>query len=393
MTADQLLEQFGEENLPRAVKDALQNESGRYNKSFTTYWLVMPNRFRTVGQAGNKNMPYTSLYWIDKQSVDEGKGFLFTGGFEEFPVPTARYQTIEGSPYGKGPGWYAEGDARMLQIMKKDLLTAVELMVKPPMKGPASVGDIGGVDLIPGGYTNVNSTGTNPTVEPLFQVPGNPEWLATEIQRTEESIRRTYSADLFLMLDSIDTPQMTAREVMERQQEKLQQLGPVVERLQDEFLSPIIERVYNIAERMGLFPPLPEELAERMADQDIKIEYISPLAQAQKMSGLVNIEQAVSFAGQMAQIYPEALKAIDPIGTVKRYFELLGAPAVMQRSTDEIMQMIAAEQEAMEQQQEQQYMMQQAQAMAPAAQAAKNLTDAANDGNPALQNLLGIGGG
>lgn len=186
---------------------------------------------------------------------------------------------------------------------------------------------------------------------------------------------------------------MTAREVMERQQEKLQQLGPVVERLQDEFLSPIIERVYNIAERMGLFPPLPEELAERMADQDIKIEYISPLAQAQKMSGLVNIEQAVSFAGQMAQIYPEALKAIDPIGTVKRYFELLGAPAVMQRSTEEIMQMIAAEQEAMEQQQEQQYMMQQAQAMAPAAQAAKNLTDAANDGNPALQNLLGIGGG
>ena len=111
------------------------------------------------------------------------------------------------------------------------------------------------------------------------------------------------------------------------------------------------------------------------------------------MSGLVNIEQAVSFAGQMAQIYPEALKAIDPIGTVKRYFELLGAPAVMQRSTEEIMQMIAAEQEAMEQQQEQQYMMQQAQAMAPAAQAAKNLTDAANDGNPALQNLLGIGGG
>ena len=128
---------------------------------------------------------------------------------------------------------------------------------------------------------------------------------------TDRSIRRTYSADLFLMLDSIDTPQMTAREVMERQQEKLQQLGPVVERLQDEFLSPIIERVYNIAERMGLFPPLPEELAERMADQDIKIEYISPLAQAQKMSGLVNIEQAVSFAGQMAQIYPEALKAIE----------------------------------------------------------------------------------
>lgn len=393
MTADQILEQFGEQNLPQSVKDALQNEGGRYSRLFTTYWMVMPNRYRTPGQPGDKNMPYTSLYWIDKQSVGEGKGFLFTGGFEEFPVPTARYQTIEGSPYGKGPGWYAEGDARMLQIMKKDLMTAVELMVKPPMKGPSSIGINGGINLIPGGYTNVNDATGKDTVEPLFQVPNNPQWLAQEIVKTEDSIKRIYSADLFLLLDSIDTPQMTAREVMERQQEKLQQLGPVVERLQDEFLSPIIERTYNIAERMGIFPPIPEELAERMADQDIKIEYISPLAQAQKMSGLVNIEQAVSFAGQMAQLYPEALKAVDPIGTVKRYFELLGAPAIMQRSKEQISEMIEAEREAVEKQQEQQYMMQQAQAMAPAAQAAKNLTAAANDGNPALQNLLGIGGG
>ena len=74
------------------------------------------------------------------------------------------------------------------------------------------------------------------------------------------------------------------------QQEKLQQLGPVVERLQDEFLSPIIERTYNILERMGAFPPIPDDVAERLSAEEVKIEYISPLAQAQKMSGLVNIE-------------------------------------------------------------------------------------------------------
>lgn len=335
-------------------------------------------------------MPYSSLYWIANQTEDNG--FLYTGGFEEFPVPTARYQVIEGSPYGKGPGWYAEGDAKMLQMMKKDLLTTAELMVKPPMKGPADVGINGGVNLIPGGYTHVNNMTGNNAIEPLFQVPTNPQWLAQEIIKTEESIKRIYSADLFLMLDAIENKQMTAREVMERQQEKLQQLGPVVERMQDEFLSPIIERCYNIAERMGIFEPLPEELAERIAEEEIKIEYISPLAQAQKMSGLVNIEQAVSFVSQMAQIYPEALKSVDPIGTIKRYFNLLGAPAVMQRSKEEIDKLIQAEKEAMREQEEQEYMMRQAQAMAPAAQAAKNLTEAAQDGNPALQNLLGLGG-
>ena len=245
---------------------------------------------------------------------------------------------------------------------------------------------------IPGGYTHVNNMTGNNAIEPLFQVPTNPQWLAQEIMKTEESIKRIYSADLFLMLDAIENKQMTAREVMERQQEKLQQLGPVVERMQDEFLSPIIERCYNIAERMGIFEPLPEELAERIAEEEIKIEYISPLAQAQKMSGLVNIEQAVSFVSQMAQIYPEALKSVDPIGTIKRYFNLLGAPAVMQRSKEEIDKLIQAEKEAMREQEEQEYMMRQAQAMAPAAQAAKNLTEAAQDGNPALQNLLGLGG-
>lgn len=390
MTADQLLDQFGENNLPQTVKDALQNESGRYNKQFKTYWMVCPNKYRTVGKPGRSNMPYSSLYWIANQTEDNG--FLYTGGFEEFPVPTARYQVIEGSPYGKGPGWYAEGDAKMLQMMKKDLLTTAELMVKPPMKGPADVGINGGVNLIPGGYTHVNNMTGNNAIEPLFQVPTNPQWLAQEIMKTEESIKRIYSADLFLMLDAIENKQMTAREVMERQQEKLQQLGPVVERMQDEFLSPIIERCYNIAERMGIFEPLPEELAERIGEEEIKIEYISPLAQAQKMSGLVNIEQAVSFVSQMAQIYPEALKSVDPIGTIKRYFNLLGAPAVMQRSKEEIDKLIQAEKEAMREQEEQEYMMRQAQAMAPAAQAAKNLTEAAQDGNPALQNLLGLGG-
>lgn len=216
--------------------------------------------------------------------------------------------------------------------------------------------------------------------------------MAQEIQRLEDTIKRTYSADLFLMLESIDTPQMTAREVMERQQEKLQQLGPVVERLQDEFLTPIIERVYNILERNNIFPPIPDELAAELSEADVKIEYISPLAQAQKMSGLVNIEQALAFVGQMAQLYPEALKMVDPLGTVKKYFDLLGAPAAMQRSTEEAQQLIQQEQQAMMQQEEEQKQLAQAQALAPVAQAAKNLSDAAQNGNPALQNLLGVNG-
>ena len=64
----------------------------------------------------------------------------------------------------------------------------------------------------------------------------------------------------------------------------------------------------------------------------------------------------------------------------------------MQRSKEEIDKLIQAEKESMREQEEQEYMMRQAQAMAPAAQTAKNLTEAAQDGKPALQKLLGLGG-
>ena len=390
MNADQIVQQFGKDHLPRNVQDAFNTPSRRYDMAFDVWWLVMPNDSKRNGPS-NKDMPFQSLYWVDGQDPNENGGFLHTGGFEECPVLVARYQVTGNDSYGKGPGWYAEGDAKSLQIMKKDFLTAIEITVKPPLTTDAATYQ-SGVNCYPGGVTVTNTQMGGQGVVPLFQAPTNLQWMAQEIQRLEDTIKRTYSADLFLMLESIDTPQMTAREVMERQQEKLQQLGPVVERLQDEFLTPIIERVYNILERNNIFPPIPDELAAELSEADVKIEYISPLAQAQKMSGLVNIEQALAFVGQMAQLYPESLKMVDPLGTVKKYFDLLGAPAAMQRSTEEAQQLIQQEQQAMMQQEEEQKQLAQAQALAPVAQAAKNLSDAAQNGNPALQNLLGVNG-
>ena len=179
---------------------------------------------------------------------------------------------------------------------------------------------------------------------------------------------------------------------MERTQEKLQQLGPVTERMQDEFLTVIITRVYNLIERAGGFPPIPDELADVITEQDIEVDYISPLAQAQKMSGLVNIEQGIAQVAQMAQIWPEVTKKIDPLNTISKYFEMLGAPAIMQRSNEVVQELIAQEQEEMARQQQLQENLAMAQAAAPAADAAKNLTEAANDTNPALSSWLGVAG-
>ena len=219
---------------------------------------------------------------------------------------------------------------------------------------------------------------------------GNLDHLREVVADVTTRIKRAYSADLFMMLDQQDKS-MTAREVLERTQEKMNILGPVVQRMQFEFLGRIIERVYNILDRERMFPePEDEETAAMLAEQELKIEYISPLAQAQKMSGLVNIEQAVAFVAQIAQFNQDVLDKVDWNESVNRYFDMLGAPAAIKRTDDEFAQIQQQKQEAAEKAQQMQQAAQMAQMAAPAAQAAKNATEAAQDGNPAMQQLLGM---
>lgn len=388
MKLSQIIDCFGIEALPTSMQD-MAKAQGNLKRKYKVYWIVCPNDKQMPGAAGSLDMPYLSAYWLDNSSPEE---FLYVGGFEEWPVPTARYSVIGLEPYGRGPGWFAEGDAKMLQLLMKDYLVAVELAIKPPMQGPSNLMNNGGINLIPGGLTPVDSS-SQEAVKPLFNVNLDLKAAAETVAATEERIKKAYSANLFLMLDNLDNSRMTAREVVERTQEKLQQLGPVVERLQNEFLSLIIQRVYNILERSNAFPEIPPEMQELLGEEELEVEYVSPLAQAQKMSGLVNIEQAIAQAGQMSQLWPESVYKIDAVKTLSEYFKLLGAPAIIERSDEDVEKILQQQQEAAAAQQEQMQAMGEAQTAELATKAAKNLTSAANDANPALTSWMGVPGG
>ena len=382
MTLRQLADKFGVANLPRTLQVAFENNSS-HDERHKIYWLVVPNRAAETGRLDKFHLPYLSLYWTEDSQENE---WLDIGGFHEFPVPTGRFLVTGGAAYGKGPGWFAEGDAKGLQLLEQDYLTAVELGVKPPVQSDPQTA-MKGINLIPGGNT-ITSNG-NP-VTPLFQVSVALDHLQAKIVELTDRIKRAYAADLFLMLDSMDQT-MTAREVMERTQEKMQQLGPVVQRMQFEFLSKIIERVYAILDRAHVFPePDDPNLAQMLSQEEITIEYISPLAQAQKLSGLVNIEQAVSFAAQIAQFDPSAMDKLNLPASVDRYCDMLGAPAAIRRTEDEYEAIQKQKAEAAAAQQQQAQAVAAAQMAVPVTQAAKNMTEAANDGNPALAQMLGM---
>jgi len=382
MTLRQLADKFGPENLPRTLQVQLEN-NGAMDERHKVYWLVMPNKGKDKRRMDKFHLPYISLYWVAGSHDDE---WLDVGGFHEFPVPVARFLVTGGAAYGKGPGWFAEGDSKGLQLLEQDYLTAVELGVKPPVQSDANTA-LKGINLIPGGNT---ITQNGQPVTPLFQVNLALDHLQSKIVELTDRIKRAYAADLFLMLDSLDQT-MTAREVQERTLEKMQQLGPVVQRLQFEFLSKIIERVYAILDRANVFPePEDPQLAQMLSQEEISIEYISPLAQAQKLSGLVNIEQAVSFTAQIAQFDPAALDKLNFPAAVDRYCDMLGAPAAIRRTEEEFEAIQQQKAEAAAAQQQQAQAAAAVQMAVPATVAAKNMTEAANDGNPALAQMLGM---
>ncbi len=381
MTVAQIVQQFGLDNCPDTVRHTYQSQNG-YDTNETVCWMVEPNDENMPDELGNKKMPYRSVYWIEGSSGDE---CLAVTGFEEWPVPVARYRVKGTEAYAIGPAWNALPDSRMIQMMELDSGTATELGVKPPLQAPSNIYQ--SINLFPGGVTPVDNQ--NMVIQPIFHGQLAISELDQKIIRIEDRIKRAYSSDLFMMLDQLERGNMTAQEVMARNQEKLQQLGPVVERMQYEFLTAIIERVYNILDRSGVFPPIPNEIVQEVIGQEIKIEYISPLAQAQKMSGLTAIEQGLAFVGQAAQFDPSVLDKVNMVDAVEKYLDRVGVPATMIRSSDEYQQIQEQRQKAMQAQQQQEAVNQALQQAAPLAQAAKNMTEAANDGNPALREWMG----
>jgi hypothetical protein len=189
-------------------------------------------------------------------------------------------------------------------------------MVGPPSlrNEPAS--------LLPGGITYLADP-TGQSFRPAIDVRLDLSALGADIQETQGRIKSAFYADLFLMLAESDRREITAREIDERHEEKMLMLGPVLERLHDELLDPLVARVFRIMARAGLIPPPPREI--NLAA--MQVEFISILAQAQKAVSAGAIERFWQFGAQIGAIKPEALDRLDPDGTMDAYADITGVPS------------------------------------------------------------------
>jgi len=143
--------------------------------------------------------------------------------------------------------------------------------------------------------------------------------------------------------------------VLQRNEEKMRLLGPVLGRLQSELLQPLISRSFALLLRNGLLPAAPEQLQ----GQDIDIEYVSPLAKAQKLTDLQSMLRGFEVMMQVAEIAP-VMDYLDSDKLVQYLVEVTGLPARVIRSDEEVAQMRRQQAQAAEQQAAMQQQMMQA---------------------------------
>lgn len=391
MTVGQMVQEFGLESCSPQVQMLFANNQP--DAWIQVSHLIEENKTRIPGKMDYKNKKYRSAYWeYGSAGTMSSGGLLAERGYDRFPVIATRWEVATTDQvYGFGPGWYALGNVKQLQKTVTDKLIAQEKIHNPPMVEDSSVS--GHSNLLPGGVTKTSGNVPNSGVRPAYQINPNLESFLEVINSLKESIDKDFFVNLFMMLMNFDKNQMTATEVAERQQEKIMMMGPVLYKLQEELLDPTMELIYGYMLDNGLVPEPPPE-ADGM---NIKIKYVSILAQAQQALGVEQINRVIGYIGGIVSVVgpinPEAAQdAIDTFDiaeSVREVSNLEGVPAKLVRDKATVAAMQEQRAAAAAQQQQAMQAAATAEIANSAADTTKKLSDAKDsEGNSALDKLM-----
>jgi hypothetical protein len=374
MTVYQVVQEFGIDNVSESVRSMYK--SNNVDQWVKVCHLIERNDDRVPWMFNNKNMTFRSVYF-EKGSSDNV--FLKISGFGDFPALCPRWDTITTADvYGKGPSWEAIGDIKMHQQMERKKLEALDKMVNPPLLVDGSID--GEVNILPGGITRSSSTNPTMGMRAAYEVRPDLQALQFAINEVKMDISKAFYSDLFLMISNSGDVQKTATEIATRQEEKLIMLGRVLTQLQNELLDPSISRAFNILVNTHMIPEPPKELQ----GLDLQVDYISILAQAQKMVGTRSIEQAMGFIGNVVAVKPDVMDNIDVDRAVLEYADMLGVPPSIIRPPEQVKMIRDERAQAIQQQQDMQNAM-------ATVQGAKVLSETKVGQASALENLLGVG--
>ena len=311
--------EFGLANCSSAVRSLY--ERGSLDAWIPIVHVIEPRSARDSSKKDAANMPFCSVYF---ELGGDPQTPLRESGYKEFPGLCPRWDLAGGDIYGNSPGMEALGDIKQLQQEQLRKSQGIDYMTNPPLQVPTTLKNRE-VERLPGGVTYYDATNATQGIKTMFDVRLDLNHLLADIQDVRERVRGSFYADLFLMLSNQSDSRMTATEVAERHEEKMLMLGPVLERLHDELLDPLVSRTFTRMIETGLVPPPPQELQ----GQEVNVELISMLAQAQRAIATNGVDRFVGNLGAIAAFKPDIIDKFNADSWADRYSDMLGVDPEM----------------------------------------------------------------
>lgn len=321
-TPVQIVDKFGEENVPSKIREAIDDPSASTEKLDVVFALFPREdaNIDTGKPAAAKARPFGYKYILKDTKETLGE----EGGYYEMPAFVSRWRKVAGSRWGYSPATVALGDIMTLNQVKEATLEAASKAIDPAILAQESA-LLADLDLDRGAMnvvTDVNGvvpleSGTRFDVSQL------------QVDQLQQAVRQAFYQD---QLELKESPAMTATEVNVRYELMQRLLGPTLGRLKTDMLDPMIQRTFNILYRAGKLPEIPPNLD--IGEMDI--EYTGPLPRAQQSDTAAAIEQWLMSTAQLAEIYPDVLDLPD-IDTAAREIAMLrGVPAKVLKDSAEI---------------------------------------------------------
>lgn len=327
LNARQIIQKFGEANVPKEVTEAA-NSANDTEKPFEILHCVYPREDLVPGRLDAKGMPFASLYILTKT-----KDVLRESGFNTFPYAVARYTQMPGEVYGRGPAQWVLPSIKVLNEQKRDVLKQAHRVLDPVLLAH----DDGNLDSFSMKAGVLNAGGVSKEGRLLVQpLPTGNIAVGDKMMDMEKAIiNDAFLISLFQIL--IDSPQMTATEVLERAREKGMLLAPTAGRLQAEWLGPMIEREVDLFARQGLMPKMPQILLDAAAEY--RIEYDNPLSRMARSEKALGFMRALDAAANYTKMTgdPEPLDHFDFDAAMPEILDINGAPVAWTRTMDDIM--------------------------------------------------------
>lgn len=336
MTVAQVVREFGLDAVSQSVKNLW--DRGMLEERVPVVHVIEPreNTRRDLRKADGPNMAFASIYF-EPAAGDPDRDFLRESGYRRFPVLAPRWDVEAGDVYGQSPGRECQGDVKQLQHEQLRKAQAIDYKVNPPLQVPSTYKETARARL-PGGVMYVDQAGPSGGVRSAFEVNIDLQHLLIDIEDVRNRIRQAYYADLFLMLANDTRSGTTATEIAQRHEEKLLMLGPVLERLHNELLSPLIDMTFDRCLEAGIFPPVPEELQ----GHELQVEYISPLAQAQRAVAAGGLDRLLGTVGTLVAIKPDVADKVDLDQAIDDYADMFNVNPEVIVPDDKVAELRAA---------------------------------------------------